>query len=319
MPQLRRKLKRLAHRLFGRARPIILMYHRVADTPIDPWSLSVSPENFAAQMRVLKRKRKPVPLDWMVEQVLAGKPPKGTVAITFDDAYRDVLRNAKPVLAELGIPATVFVVTDKLGNESGFWWDRLATAVMGGTRPAQPPSLSFIAPHDRRDIEAAFSGDDLEALHLALWHRIRFLDPVARDNAVDEVETAFACTAGERAPVMTPGEIMELIEGGLISVGAHTLSHPSLPSLSHEDQRAEIGGSKAALEALTGQPIRRLAYPFGDYDARSEATARELGFDYAVSVEAGAANDIRARFRLPRHDIKNWNGAAFEKQLQWLK
>ena len=83
------------------------------------------------------------------------------------------------------------------------------------------------------------------------------------------------------------------------------------------DQRAEIAGSKQRLEAITGQPIRRLAYPFGDYDERSMTIARDLGFDYAVSVEAGPVGDSAARFRLPRHDIKNWTGEEFARRLRW--
>jgi peptidoglycan/xylan/chitin deacetylase (PgdA/CDA1 family) len=318
VPQLRRKLKRLARGLLGQADPVILMYHRVADVALDPWGLAVTPENFAAQMRVLKRMRKPVPLDWMVERLRAGDRPKGTIAITFDDAYRDVLRNAKPVLADLGIPATVFVVTGKLGSEEGFWWDRLAAAVLGGKRPASMPRFGFLSESDRQEVGAAFADADAEALHLALWNRVRLLDPARRESAADEVVTAFIGTLPDKAPVMTPDEVNELVEGGLISVGAHSVTHPSLPSLSTEGQREEIGTSKDALEALTGQPIRRLAYPFGDYDARSEEIARALGFDYAVSVEAGAVTDRKTRYRLPRHDIKNWTGAEFGKRLRWL-
>jgi len=39
-----------------------------------------------------------------------------SVAITFDDALESVVENAVPVLLRLGIPATVFVVTDVLGT-----------------------------------------------------------------------------------------------------------------------------------------------------------------------------------------------------------
>jgi peptidoglycan/xylan/chitin deacetylase (PgdA/CDA1 family) len=248
----------------------------------------------------------------------AGDRPKGTIAITFDDAYRDVLRNAKPVLADLGIPATVFVVTGKLGSEEGFWWDRLAAGVLGGKRPATMPHFGFLSESDRQEVGAAFADADAEALHLALWNRVRLLDPAQRESAADEVVAAFVGTLPHKAPGMTPDEVNELVEGGLISVGAHSVTHPSLPSLSTDGQREEIGTSKDALEALTGQPIRRLAYPFGDYDARSEEIARALGFDYAVSVEAGAVTDRKTRYRLPRHDIKNWTGAEFGKRLRWL-
>lgn len=311
------RLKRLARGFLGAAEPVILMYHRVAEPAVDPWGLAVSPENFAAQMRELRRSRKPVPLDHMVERMRAGTLETGMVAITFDDAYRDVLRNAKPVLEQFDIPATVFVVTGKLGEERGFWWDRLACAVLGGTLPAALPPLSFLDADARREIDAAIESGNRAALHMSLWSRIRVLPPDERDAATGEIATAFGAGVYDAAPVMTETELGELTQGGLIDLGAHCVSHPSLPSLSAEDQRSEIRQSREKLEALTGAPIRRLAYPFGDYDERSIGIARDLGFDYAVSVEAGPVGDPAARFRLPRHDIKNWTGAEFRHRLRW--
>jgi peptidoglycan/xylan/chitin deacetylase (PgdA/CDA1 family) len=318
MAQLRRKLKRLARGLFGQADPVILMYHRVAEVAVDPWGLAVSPDNFSGQMRALKRIRRPVPLDWMVAEMLAGRRPKGTVAITFDDAYLDVLRNAKPILMGLDIPATVFVVTGQLGKRTGFWWDRLAEIVLGSAWPDAMPLPSALGADDRLAIQRAFQSGSAQDLHLALWHAIRVLEPEQRDAAVDEVAVAFGATDLAEAPIMTPGEVRELIGGGLISVGAHSVSHPSLPSLSAEGQRQEIGNSKTSLEAIIGRPVRSLAYPFGDYDRHSVSAARDLGFDYAVSVEVGTVTNPQARFHLPRHDIKNWTGEEFAKRLRWL-
>lgn len=305
---------RLISGLLRRNDPAILMYHRVAEAVIDPWGLAVCPDNFAAHLRELKRVRKPVPLDEMVEKLRTGKSEKGTVAITFDDAYRDVLTKAKPILEEYEAPATVFVVTGKIGEQRGFWWDRLAAAVLGGTVPTVSPIFSFAdVVADGLNDEAA----DRSALHMELWKRIRLLPADKRESAVDEVVAAFDPVPDAAAPVMTEAELGELTASGLISIGAHSVTHPSLPSLTTEEQRTEIGQSRDRLEALLRQPVRRFAYPFGDYDERSMAIAHELGFDYAVSVEAGKVGDAAARFRLPRYDVKNWTGAEFRQRLRW--
>jgi len=310
MGYLANRLLRVAKGVVGRADPVILMYHRVAEVRADPWGLAVTPDRFAAQMRELKRWRRPVPLDEMAARAVAGTPEPGTIAITFDDAYRDVLVNAKPVLEALDVPATVFVVSGELGNERGFWWDRLTGAVFGGALPAPLPDFRFMAG------AADWRTPDREALHMALWRSIRTLPREAREAATDEVAAAFG-TAGEAAPVMTREELGRLGEGGLIDIGVHTVSHPSLPSLLAQEQREEIAASKAALEEMMGAPVRRMAYPFGDYDAHSLAIARELDFDYAVSVETGSVRDASARFRLPRHDVKNWGAEEFRRRLRW--
>lgn len=311
------RVRRGARRLLAGPDPAILMYHRVAEPQADPWGLAVSPANFAAQMRALRRLRQPVSLDEMAQRLANGTLERRMVAVTFDDAYRDVLTNAKPILAEYGIPATVFVVTDRLGDERGFWWDRLAAAVMGGELPERLPPFSFLGGTEWKAADQARELEDRDALHLRLWEVIRLLPPEAREAAADAVCSAFGGGVADPAPIMTEAELGALTAGGLIRIGAHTMTHPSLPSLSAGDQRAEIMASKHRLEAITGEPICRLAYPFGDYDERSIAIAQDLGFDYAVSVEAGPVGDPAARFRLPRHDIKNWSGEEFGHRLRW--
>lgn len=318
MVHLPHRVGRALRRLLGRTDPVILMYHRVAKTTIDPWGLSVDPANFAQHVRILAETRRPVPLDWLAGEIVAGRRPQRAVAITFDDAYRDVLENAKPVLDEHGVPATVFVVTGALGSPDGFWWDRLASAVFGAVELPGSLELSFLEPDEQQAANLASGRGDRDKLHLALWGAIRLLAPHARELAVREVGDAFRTGISAEAPVMTEAEVNQLIEGGGISVGAHSVSHPSLPSLSTEDQRRELLDSRLDLERMTGRSIDALAYPFGDFDARSEALAEELGFAYAVSVRAGAVTDKRDRFRLPRHDVKNWSADEFREQLKWF-
>jgi len=55
----------------------------------------------------------------------------------------------------------------------------------------------------------------------------------------------------------TEDELRELASGGLVEIGAHTLTHPVLAALPADQQQHEIGGSKRRLEALTGKRRRR--------------------------------------------------------------
>ena len=306
--KLASSLRRIAARALGREDPIILMYHRVADSSLDPWDLAVHPKRFAEQMDVLRRARSPVPLDWLVAEIVAGRRPRRAVAITFDDGYLDVLREGKPVLERCGVPATMFLTTGALGSPSGFWWDRLATAVL---LPANVPDvlrLSF----------TTITVRDRATLHRDLWSHIRVLNPVERDLAVEEVARVLGPVELPSAPIMTRAEVRELAEGGVVTIGAHSVSHPSLPSLSEEAQRHEMEASRRVAEEITGGPIRRFAYPFGDFDARSERIAREVGFEFALSTRPGSAVSRNDLFRLPRYAVSNWSGERFEAELRWL-
>jgi peptidoglycan/xylan/chitin deacetylase (PgdA/CDA1 family) len=106
----------------------ILMYHRIdrpqAGQPAMERRLTVSPSDFAAQMRWLVRHGYHGVTERQVYgAVVHGRPlPARPVLITFDDGYRDVLVHAVPVLARLHLPATAYVITDRTGNGAGGPW-----------------------------------------------------------------------------------------------------------------------------------------------------------------------------------------------------
>lgn len=67
-------------------------------------------------------------------------------------------------------------------------------------------------------------------------------------------------------------------------IGAHTLTHPRLPTVSLVDARNEIAGSKVALEETTGKEITTFCYPGGAYSAAHVQMVRDVGFRYARTV-----------------------------------
>jgi peptidoglycan/xylan/chitin deacetylase (PgdA/CDA1 family) len=98
----------------------VLMYHRVA--PADQVgdslpNLVVRPELFAAQLEAL------VAAGWrsitaaeLAADLAAGiRPPRRTFVITFDDGRSDGYTEAFPILRRLGLVATFYVVTGRIG------------------------------------------------------------------------------------------------------------------------------------------------------------------------------------------------------------
>jgi peptidoglycan/xylan/chitin deacetylase (PgdA/CDA1 family) len=101
----------------------ILLFHRVTDT-IPEDGLTVSTARFQRICRMLRRNFRVVPLAEVFRIRRSGErmPPR-TVAITFDDSYRDNLF-AAGLLAEHGLPATFFVPTGYVCTERVLDWDR---------------------------------------------------------------------------------------------------------------------------------------------------------------------------------------------------
>ena len=101
--------------------PLILAYHSVSPRRTD--ALAVPVEEFQRQMAWLKRHGY---RSLTLAQLAAGssRDRRRAVAITFDDGYADNYVHALPILKGLGFVATVFVVSDHLGTDRLFTWDK---------------------------------------------------------------------------------------------------------------------------------------------------------------------------------------------------
>jgi peptidoglycan/xylan/chitin deacetylase (PgdA/CDA1 family) len=270
------------------------MYHRVAMVESDPWRLAVAPDRFEEQMRLLRERFHPIALADLVVGLAGGTLPRRSVAVTFDDGYRDNLTTAKPLLARHEVPGTVFVVSQYVGSPRDFWWDELDDLCR---RPA-----------------AVSAGLD----YRTTWERLR---PLPMDERLVELDRLWATIGGEppRATSVLPaGELVELAADGLVEVGAHTATHPVLPWLERSAQLEEIRSSKETLEQILGRPAMTFSYPHGEHDAASVACAREAGLSCACTTQPEATKRDTDPFRIPRVFVGDWPADELEARLELL-
>jgi peptidoglycan/xylan/chitin deacetylase (PgdA/CDA1 family) len=86
--------------------------------------------------------------------------------------------------------------------------------------------------------------------------------------------------------MLDTGEIQELAGAGW-ELGAHTMTHPDLSTLTYEACRREIEESKIALEEIGQVSVETFAYPFGRYDEQTIAAVRDSGLSAAVTTGSG--------------------------------
>ncbi|MFH1665909.1 MAG: polysaccharide deacetylase family protein [Candidatus Omnitrophota bacterium] len=111
----------------------ILMYHFINEDRNN--SLSISPELFESQMEFLhKNGYSVIPLARLAEGIKSGRKfSHKTVALTFDDGYKCNYLNVFPVLAKYNMPATIFLITDSVGRDSGVMtWDQARLMAKNG-------------------------------------------------------------------------------------------------------------------------------------------------------------------------------------------
>ncbi len=91
---------------------------------------------------------------------------------------------------------------------------------------------------------------------------------------------------GERLGIDTKS-LKALDADPLCTIGAHTMSHPRLDTLSREEQYKEIVGSKQMLESLLSHEVKHFSFPHGAYNDDTIAISRELGFQTLVQSWGG--------------------------------
>ncbi|MBX6394606.1 MAG: polysaccharide deacetylase family protein [Alicyclobacillaceae bacterium] len=117
--------------LSGPAVPI-LMYHSISRNPSNP--LCKDPRDFAQEMEWLASSGFTAVTFADVFRAWAGQgtlPPK-PVVITFDDGYKDNITAAYPILKQLGLRATLFVVVNFIDKPNFVSWDDLVDAEKSG-------------------------------------------------------------------------------------------------------------------------------------------------------------------------------------------
>ena len=291
---------------------LILCYHRVAEGVDDPFHLSVTPANFAAQLDEIVRHGEPSTLG---ELSVPSRRPR--IVVTFDDGYVDNLTNAMPIAEAKGIPITVFVTSGVLGGDQGFWWDRLGTLLRArpsGTREIRLPTNGGTI---RIGLGSSKAGEDLQAvrqhlLPLPVGEIHRVLDALG-----EEWGTSAARPADARS--LTPSELGLLARSEVVTIGAHTVDHVRLRGLPTQSQLQTIASSKKELEQLSGQAISHFAYPFGgpdSFDDSSVDAVRSAGFETACTTIPGNVELTSDQYRLPRRMVMNWGRLRFRAGLQ---
>jgi peptidoglycan/xylan/chitin deacetylase (PgdA/CDA1 family) len=108
---------------------------------------------------------------------------------------------------------------------------------------------------------------------------------------------------------LTQSRIKTMISDGW-EVGAHSLSHPDLTTLSGSALQHEIAGSRKVIQDKFGVPVNSFCYPAGKFNDAVEKAVKAAGYSSATTELPGAAKPTDDRFALPRIRINGGDSAA---------
>lgn len=273
----------------------ILCYHRIGTEGV-PYHSRLAPAVFEAQMRYVSRRYRIVSLAQLFRELQSGEAVPPTLAITFDDGYRDLYTFAFPVLARYGVPAAIYLIGECMETGESPWYDRIFAAL-------QAVSSDSVVVETHRIHEYRLSSGASRAA--AAWDIVCYL------RTVREADRKSWCAEFERRVppsretlrhrMLDWNQVREMQRGG-ISFGAHTMSHPSVGQLEASAYCYELDACKELLERELEVPVEDFAYPFGkviDSNNAVEAYLGRAGYRSAVTTLEGfntpSANPLRLR------------------------
>lgn len=287
---------------------MILCYHNIIDTipdAFDQRAERMHVARFRSQMERLARHFHPVSLRRYLQNLQTGNVDPKAVVVTFDDGYRGVLEHAAPILYNLGIPGTLFVVTGHASAPRPFFFDQIEIAFRLSTKSGLCMGLLH---------EPQFALDTIDSRIQAMNSIKRNIRAMPEMNrrlyqhvlmdllGVSEERCNEHAHGQEKYTVLGWNDLREMASHGW-ALGSHTRSHAPVAALGVRERNRELKGSLEDLRREIGLSIVPFAYPYGREEqvgARGSAAVRRAGYSCAVTTMNGVNDSSTDPFLLRR-------------------
>jgi peptidoglycan/xylan/chitin deacetylase (PgdA/CDA1 family) len=306
---------RILASVFG-VKGVILLFHEIQDDLDSELWTGCSTALFEKCIQWLKGAGwDVVPLEEALRRLNSDEPTKPFAVITFDDGYRDNITRALPILRRAQAPFTMYVPTGAITRELYAWWlglreifrkyDKVEIAAIGS---------SFWCP------DLVSKRKALSKVTLWVLSNLRRIDEFRPIFSEYDVSLQSLCDRY----FINEGELRFLSNDPLATIGAHTVTHRSLTTLSTAEVWRELTDNRAYLQTCLDRDVVHLAYPFGNPDTcgpREAELALRAGFATAVTT-SNQPILIRRRENLrllPRVSIhSHWTLAHLDAEISGL-
>jgi peptidoglycan/xylan/chitin deacetylase (PgdA/CDA1 family) len=272
----------------------VWMLHRVNPAPMDAGhyaDITVTPDRLEAHLaQQVDRPRG----SW--QDILAGRVPDGWDLLTFDDGFGDTLEEALPILERYQMHAVVFLTVGFVGQEQEAFYAYVARILAaGGFRSVAGEVFDTDTPEGFR---AAYNRAVRLVDRGSARTRWRAINALARENRSEVPET-------RRGIYMDWVGVRQLAQHPLITIGAHSWTHPRLGVCSPTLYRRELLAARREIERQIAQPVTLLAYPHGASNPALRLAAWAAGYRYAFSTRPAclSADEAVHRYAVPRVEL----------------
>jgi peptidoglycan/xylan/chitin deacetylase (PgdA/CDA1 family) len=277
----------------------ILCYHRIGTGGI-PLFNGLPPEIFEAQMQFIRRRYRVVSLDSLCDEMEKPARDGHTVAVTFDDGYRDLYTYALPALQKYRIPATIFLPVAAIETGQVPWYDRVFLTLK--VFPADNLEILLDRP---RSFRLASYEVRLQVAAEIIGY-LRTIPDARRREFCTDLEGQVTLPSEELTDrMLTWNQIRAMCRAG-ITFESHTMTHPVVSQLTAGQLESELRDSKHILAERTRRPVQHFAFPFGqprDCGAAAIPVLLQAGYRSAATTVEGINAPGDNLFRLRRVQI----------------
>lgn len=229
-----------------------------------------------------------------LEKYLSGEKVAGRFClITIDDGDRSFYEVVYPLLKRYNLPAILFVSPKVIMDGGNYWFQEISSY-----------------DHEKliRTVAYYLDIDSIVLKHYNIMHVFKTLK-IDQINEIIELYRNHYHPEGNSNQNISLSQLKEIVQDGLVVIGAHSLNHPVLSNEDDVTSEKEISGSLALLKEITSTEVRYFAYPNGipdiDFGQREKATLVKYGCKLAFSTIHKPVTTSIDPFSIPRYYVSS--------------
>lgn len=254
-------------------------------------------EQFSNDIDILSNNYKPL----NPQDLLENRIQKNNFLLSFDDGLEEVYSVIYPILKKKNIKAIFFINPNFVDNKEGLYKHYISVIISNlKSKNFETSSLDKIS-----DI-FSFTYNNVEEFKQK-FISIKFTEREKVKDVLNLLDINIEDYLKTYKPYITKDQIQEMINDGFY-FGGHTMTHPPLVQLSHEEQKAEIINSIDWLKHHFDINYSFFSFPFSDKSISKKIMEALLEYDSNIKVfgNSGLKKDMDKRI-IQRFSLENPN------------
>lgn len=243
----------------------VLMYHVVSDESL-PYIKHLyaykSSELFERDIIYLKQNYHLISYEDFREDRFRGDiVSPDSVMLTFDDGYRELFSEIRPLLLKHGVAGTFFVSTGFIDNRNMYYRNKVSLCIEEILKSGRNRRFDRL-----EKINRASGRKFKKPKAFARWIKsLKSFEEDMIDQICSILEIDIREYLKKHRPYLTSDEVKQLVSDGF-TIGAHGRLHHRLDLLGEDDLEKEIVDSCREIMNLTGRDHLPFAFPFTGWD-----------------------------------------------------